>query len=257
MPRNSFTILGSSAGLPQADRATSGYLLTVNRRHTLIDCGGGICSSYRRRGFDPRDVDRIIITHTHADHCCELPLFLQMMHLLEREEPVDIYLPEEFVEPFRTIQAAMYIPPEKLNFEPRLHGYGDRFTLDGDGFTLVAHQNNHLAHNADLFDRLGWPNRCQSHSIVINVGGKRLLYSGDIKGLDDILPYIDGCEYVITETTHVDMDPFLTFAQKADVGRFVITHLDDDDNVQQINAAFRKAGLDNFVCAVDGMELPL
>ncbi len=254
---NRFTILGSSAGLAQADRATSGYLLTVNSRHTLIDCGGSICSSFRRRGFDPREVDRIIISHTHPDHCCELPLFLQMMHLCEREEPVEIYLPEEFVEPFRAMQAAMYIPPEKLNYEPRLIGYGDGFTLGADDFTLVAHQNNHLRHNLDLFDRLGWPNRCQSHSFVISVGEKRLLYSGDIKGLDDIRPYIDGCEYVVTETTHIDMDPFLTYAQTVDVGRFVITHLADDDNVRLINAAFRKAGLDNFVCAVDGMELPL
>mgnify|MGYP000947035963 CR=1 FL=1 len=257
MPRTRFTILGSSAGLPQADRATSGYLLTVGGRHLLVDCGGGICSSFRRRGFNPRDVDRIIISHTHPDHCCELPLFLQMMYLMKRADPVDIYLPEEFVEPFRALQAAMYIPPEKLSFEPRLHGYGDGFTLDTDRFTLVAHANNHLAHNTDLFDRLGWPNRGQSHSLVISVGEKHLLYSGDIKGFDDIRHLIDGCEYVITETTHIDMDPFLTFAQHADVGRFIITHLADDDNVMQINAAFRKAGLDNFVCAVDGMELPL
>jgi len=151
----------------------------------------------------------------------------------------------------------MYIPPEKLNYEPRLIGYGDGFALRTDDLTLVAHENNHLKHNVDLFDRLGWPNRAQSHSFTISVGERRLFYSGDIKGLDDIRPYIDGCEYVITETTHIDLELFLTFAQSIDVGRFVITHLDDADNVTRINSAFRKAGVDNFVCAVDGMELPL
>lgn len=255
-PADKLTILGSSAGLPQPDRATSGYLLTVNGRHSLIDCGGGISSSFVRRGFQPEDVDRIFITHTHADHCTELPLFLQMIHLSPRTDPVDLYLPDEFVEPFRTILAAMYIPAEKLHFEPRLHGYSDGFRYDND-FTLIAHANRHLEYNRELFDRLGLPNRMQSHSFEISVGERRLFYSGDLDNFDEIRPYLDGCAYILIEPTHVDLEPLIEFAQTADIGHIVFIHLAGPDQVRELNQTMQKTGLDNYVVAIDGMELPL
>ena len=256
MPIDKFTVLGSSAGTVQPDRACSGYLLTVGQRHTLIDCGGGVASSFRRRGFDPLDVDRIFISHTHPDHCCELPLFLQMIHLERREEPIDVYLPGEFVEPFRMMLAAMYIPPEKLNYEPVIRGYEDGFMYEGE-FVLTAHENGHLKHNLEFFSELGLPNRAQCHSFHIDVGGKRIFYSADIKEFDEIRPHLEGCDYVVMETTHIDLNELIAHAETAAVGRFVITHLSGVDEIREVNLVLQKAGVDNYVCAVDGMELPL
>ncbi|HQL24405.1 MAG TPA: ribonuclease Z, partial [candidate division Zixibacteria bacterium] len=223
-PADKLTILGTSAGMPQPDRAGSGCLLTVNGRHSLLDCGGGICASFLRRGCDPLAVDRVFVTHTHPDHCTELPLFLQMLHLAGRTDPVELFVPDEFVEPLRALLAAMYIPREKLPFEPRLCGYSDGFRYSGD-FTLTARANDHLVHNRELFARLGLPNRMQSHSFDIAVGERRLVYSGDLKAFEEIRPWVDGCACVLIEATHVDLPPLVEFARSAAVGRWIFTHV--------------------------------
>ncbi|MCF6334560.1 MAG: sigma 54-interacting transcriptional regulator [Spirochaetales bacterium] len=90
-----FYVLGSSSGLPSADKATSGYLLKNNDSLTLIDCGGGVTQSFLKRGFNPLNVDRICISHTHSDHVCELSLFLQLIYLHKRKRPLDLFLPEK------------------------------------------------------------------------------------------------------------------------------------------------------------------
>ena len=56
MSQNRMVILGSSSGNPSPTRATSGYILEVDSRLSLIDCGGGVCSSFLRRGFDPLEI---------------------------------------------------------------------------------------------------------------------------------------------------------------------------------------------------------
>jgi len=256
MPADTFTILGSSAGMPQADRASSGYALTVGGRHTIIDCGGGVASSFLRRGLNPHDIDRIIISHTHPDHCCELALFIQMIHLSGRGGEVAVYVPDEFVAPFETYLNAVYLIREKLSFNLHLEGYADRFTLNS-GFMLTAYENSHFKHNAELIERLGLPNRMQCHSILIATGDKRLLYSADIGTFDDIRPLLDGCDYVVMETTHIDLDAFIAYARTGAVGRFVLTHLNGVDDVDRLNSRLQEAGIDNYLTAIDGLELPL
>ena len=114
---DSFYVLGTSSGLPVADKATSGYLLKTDNSLTLIDCGGGVTQSFLKRGFDPLHVDKIIISHTHSDHVCELTLFLQLIYLHKRTNPLDIYLPEEFIEPFQNYLNAVYLLQEKMTFK--------------------------------------------------------------------------------------------------------------------------------------------
>ncbi len=254
--QNRFVILGSSSGAPQPQRCTSGYVLDIDGRLSLVDCGGGVSSSFLRRGLDPLAVDSVFISHCHPDHVCELPLVLQMLYLAGRQQEVTLYLPEEFVGPFRAYLNAVYMIPEKLPFEIHITGYGDGFTVS-DPCRLRAIANNHLQGYADVIAQLGLPNRMQSHCFRIETADRRLLYSADIGGLEDIRVHLDGNDYVVMETTHVDLDAFFVLAPTVNVGEFVITHLGDDESILELNRKARKAGLDNITTAVDGMELRL
>jgi len=255
-PNNKFTILGSSSGVPQANRCTAGYVLQINRHLNLIDCGGGVCSSYLRRGLSPLDVDRIFISHTHPDHVCELPLFIQMIYLAGRSNRLSIYIPDEFVKPFKTHLSAVYLIPEKLPFELDIRGYENGFVFSED-FTLTAIANTHLKGYTDILGKLNLPNKMQSHCFQLEVGLKRLFYSADIGGFDDIKLHLDGNDFVVMETTHIDLDAFFEFAPTVNVGEFIITHLGSDDEVSTLIQRARKAGMDNLTAAVDGLELRL
>ena len=256
MSRNCFTILGSSSGVPQADRGTAAYILRVNDRLSVIDCGGGATSSFLKRGYDPLEIDRVFISHTHSDHVCELPLLVQMIYLAGRQDPLEIYLPEEFVELFKRMLPAMYMIPEKLPFEICLIGYSAGFEYNGD-FKLTAIANSHLEKYREYVERLELPNKMQSYSFHIQAGESSLFYSGDIAEFEDIRPHIDGCRYVVTELTHVDPEQFFASAGSLSVGQFVITHLAGQKELLDLNARATKAGFTNLIAAIDGMELVL
>jgi ribonuclease BN (tRNA processing enzyme) len=262
MTTNSFTILGSSGGMPQPDRACSGYLLEVGKGLTLIDCGGGVSSSFLRCGFEPLGVDRIFISHTHPDHCCELPLFIQMIYLAGRKEPLEVYVPEEFVEPLGAWLRAVYVIPGKLPFDLRLHGYTGGFVFS-DGLTLEAIGNKHLAGYAEYIDKLQLSNKMQCHSFRIEIPTSSdrdtwtIFYSSDIGSFDDISSHLNGVDYAVMELTHVDLEKFFELAPSHAVGKFIISHLGDAETAAQLAQMAKKAGLDNLRLAHDGMVLPL
>ena len=256
MTNPTFTILGSSSGMPQADRACAGYLLSIDNDLTLIECGGGVTSSFLRCRFDPLSVDRVFISHTHPDHCCELPLFIQMIYLSGRKDPLDIYLPDEFVEPFGAYLRAVYLIREKLPFELNLHGYTDGFVYE-DRFRLRAIGNKHLKGYADFIEQLKLPNQMQCHSLRIDIGDKSLFYSADIGSFDDIRSHLDSVDIAVLELTHVDLDQFFDFAASSKVGRFVISHLGDPTENARLAMLSDKAGLDNLTFAHDGMTVEL
>ncbi|MCK4631867.1 MAG: ribonuclease Z, partial [candidate division Zixibacteria bacterium] len=228
--KNEFIVLGSSSGFPQADRATAGYVLKAGESLSLIDCGGGVTSSFLKRGLDPLAVKRILVSHSHPDHCCELPLFIQLIYLSGREEPLDLYLPSEFVEPFRAYMNATYLIAEKLPFEVRFVGYEDDFSFEDD-ISVKAVANNHLKGYADLIEKLNLPNEMQCYSLRIEVGDQTIFYSADIGTFDDIKNHLDGHSLVVLESTHVDLDQFFEFAQEISVGRYLISHLGSADEI--------------------------
>jgi ribonuclease BN (tRNA processing enzyme) len=254
--KNAFIVLGSSSGFPQADRATAGYVLKVGESLSLIDCGGSVTSSFLKRGFDPLAVKRIIVSHSHPDHCCELPLFIQLIYLSGRKEPLDIYLPSEFVKPFRAYMNATYLIAEKLPFEVRLVGCKDGFGFEDDiSVTLVA--NKHLQGYSDLLEKLDLPNEMQCHSFRIEIGKQTIFYSADIGALDDIKNHLDGHSLVVLESTHIDLEQFFEFAQTITVGCYLISHLGSADEIGQIRVLSEKYGLGNLLIAEDGMTIEL
>ena len=61
----------------------SQFLLTTERARVVIDCGlfqGSPAESERSRvplAYDPADVDAVLVTHCHLDHCGLLPVVVR------------------------------------------------------------------------------------------------------------------------------------------------------------------------------------
>lgn len=64
-------VLGASGTHPGAGRACSGYLVRTPSTNLVLDMGNGSTTRlYEHVG--PEDVDAIVISHPHADHCVDL-----------------------------------------------------------------------------------------------------------------------------------------------------------------------------------------
>jgi metallo-beta-lactamase family protein len=61
----------------------SQFLLETGQARVLVDCGmfqGGARNAIRNRvplGYEPRDIDAILLTHAHLDHCGLIPLVVR------------------------------------------------------------------------------------------------------------------------------------------------------------------------------------
>lgn len=254
--QNSFTFLGSSAGVPQANRSTTSHVLKIGDSLNIIDCGGSFCQNFLRKGFDPLEIDRVFITHSHPDHVTELPLLIQMIKLLKRGRPVEFFLPEEFAGPFLEYLPAMYLFRDRFPFEMRVVSIGDNPVADGS-FRLQAQRNNHLEKNVSVARERGYPNLGQSFSLDITVGTKTLFHSADIGSYDDVKEQIDHHDYVTMESAHIDVGSSFNHARLLDVGTFVITHIVSDEEADSIWEEAKARGIANLVLATDGLELEL
>ncbi|MDT4924242.1 MAG: hypothetical protein QOG01_1955, partial [Pseudonocardiales bacterium] len=65
------TVLGCSGSVPGPDSAASGYLIEAEGYRLLLDLGHGAFGALQRY-VQPTDVDAIVISHLHPDHCIDL-----------------------------------------------------------------------------------------------------------------------------------------------------------------------------------------
>lgn len=92
-------MLGSGTPNAEAERVSSGLAIAVDGRPYLVDCGHGIVQRIVQAQADglitwtTTDLDRLFVTHLHADHTVGLPDLLYTPWIHGRERPLQAYGP--------------------------------------------------------------------------------------------------------------------------------------------------------------------
>ena len=66
-------LLGTGTPAPMTHRAGSGYLVQIGDEILLIDCGPGVGRRLLDAGINPAQINHLLLTHLHYDHCVDLP----------------------------------------------------------------------------------------------------------------------------------------------------------------------------------------
>ncbi|MBN2280415.1 MAG: ribonuclease Z [Candidatus Marinimicrobia bacterium] len=70
------TILGSGTHIPVKHRSNPAYILDINGKTILIDCGSGALRQLVKANRTIWEIDKIFLSHLHIDHTIDLvPLF--------------------------------------------------------------------------------------------------------------------------------------------------------------------------------------
>ncbi|MBI4009589.1 MAG: ribonuclease Z [Candidatus Aenigmarchaeota archaeon] len=91
------TFLGTVSGIPSKDRNHSAIILEYygEEKDTLLfDCGEGTQKQLLLAGINFMDIDKIFISHWHADHFAGLIPLIQTMNLEKRKKELKIFAPE-------------------------------------------------------------------------------------------------------------------------------------------------------------------
>lgn len=91
------TFLGTVSGIPSIDRNHPAIILeyySETKDTLLFDCGEGTQKQLMKSGISFMDIDRIFISHWHADHFAGLIALIQTMNLEKRKKELKIFGPE-------------------------------------------------------------------------------------------------------------------------------------------------------------------
>ena len=257
------TFLGTCAGTePMPDRKHTSFAIEYNGKVYWFDAGAGCSYTAHLLGIDLLSVRAIFISHTHMDHVGGLANLLWDIRKLNGREK----------DPARRIsdrRIDLFIPDLQVwqGVRQLLHGTEGQFAIDfdlaatdyadgaifGDGdFQVRALHNRHLGVPAT---GEAW----KSYSFGIEIAGKRIVFSGDIKDVAELEPLLQDCDLLLVETGHHKVEDLCTYAREQPVKRLGFLHHGRAilaDPAGQERKARHIFGDDVFLAA-DGMRIDL
>ncbi len=133
-------LLGTSGMMPLPYRFLTSLMVRYNGTGILIDCGEGTQIAMKKKGWSPKPIDILLITHYHADHISGLPGLLLTMGNAERTEPLLIVGPKGLE---RVVNCLRIIAPE-LPFDIKLYELSEHEErLRFNGFHIDAFKVYH------------------------------------------------------------------------------------------------------------------
>ena len=91
-------VLGTSGMQPLPGRFLTSAMVRRNGELFLFDCGEGTQVSLKMLNLHWKRINRIFISHMHADHVTGLPGLMMLSSQVDRDEPLYIYGPERLKE---------------------------------------------------------------------------------------------------------------------------------------------------------------
>ncbi len=128
-------VLGTSGMQPLPGRFLTSAMVRRNGELLLFDCGEGTQVSLKMLNLHWKRINRIFISHMHADHVTGLPGLLMLSSQVDREEPLYIYGPEKLKD---YIDANRRLLDMYINYEIRFVQTEPGIILDTEEYTVEA-----------------------------------------------------------------------------------------------------------------------
>jgi ribonuclease BN (tRNA processing enzyme) len=212
------TFLGSSHGVPAADRYCSSLMVEVNGSVYIIDTGAPLIDCLLRHGKLPKDVKAILYTHAHSDHVSGIFQYLDLLQWYYREDSVDIYMTEQRV--LGGIQAYLnamfgHYCEERIRFSV----VPSDFVFDDGSLKVTYIPTKHILKG-----------ELPSYAMLLEADGKKVLVTGDLSqnlGESDFPAVAAEIETdaVICEMAHFGVSKVQPYLETCKTKQFWFTHV--------------------------------
>lgn len=195
-------IFGSCSGTePHPGRRYTAWALEKDEGEILwFDAGGGCAATAYEMGLNPLRIGAIFLSHPHLDHTAGLPELFQTIvkerWLRRQSAPHRLRFYASVREVLRG--ALLLVGEDAANGESALEV--TEFPLAAGELYCDADLSVEALPNAHMPPRNNVP---RSWSFRICCGKCRIVYTGDIRSLDEIAPWLaEGCDLLMLETGH-------------------------------------------------------
>jgi phosphoribosyl 1,2-cyclic phosphate phosphodiesterase len=224
---------------PRNRRSRAAALVDCGAERILIDCGPDLREQLNAAGVG--EVDRVIITHDHADHLHGIDDLRQIAH--NRGDQVPVHARPELIERIDERFRYLFHGNALYPAVARLEAITDEWWL---GSVRVRFCDQPHGRITSLGLRFEEGERSIAYAIDFHTMSDDMtsLYSG-------VGTWIADCLRRRPHPTHAHLDAVLGWARELGVGQLVLSHMDNSMDVQQLARELP----DWAAPAFDGMEL--
>ncbi len=254
------TFIGTSSGKASLNRFHSSLLFSFNKYNLLVDAGDGISRALLSRGVDFHSLNGILFTHLHPDHFSGLPALIVQMKMMNRNEPLDIFIHESLKTVVEEFLLRSYLLPERMGFEICFQTFRDdeRFNMTEE-FSFLARKNSHLVKLKNYKVKYLSLN-LYSASFLFEEENKKVIYTSDIGSEEDLSLFKEVVpDILICEVTHIPLSTIIERVIKLDPDKVYLTHYSDNDisKISEILANLPKSLIGKVEIAEDGLFLEI
>ena len=222
----SLTVLGSGTMVPDSKHNPAGFLLEINRKKILLDCGFGVIRHLVDFGYQLLDIDYLFISHFHCDHCGDAFNLINSRYVQEnyekksRQRRLTIWGPKTIEQRFEKWRQLFWLEPKEFPLLKFIEG-PKNFTTDNLKIELFP------VKHVPWFDSVG---------ISIKYKDYKIVYPGDIgseQNLQQLINYASQADIFICEaaatqdenTSHFSLNKLETVSQIAKIRQTLIVHV--------------------------------
>lgn len=210
------TFLGTSHGVPAADRYCSCMMIESGHSIYLIDAGAPVIDLFLRNGKSVSDLRAVFTTHVHTDHTNGIFPLVNLMNWWYKDSEADFYMTEQpLIDAWKNLNLALgsALSEERIRF----HVVEELDVYEDENIKVQYIPTQHMAPRP-------------SYAILVTEGDRRVLFSGDFSnrlkkqdvpailaeepfdafvcemahfGVEDLKPYLEICKAKCVYFTHV------------------------------------------------------
>ena len=257
--------LGTSSAVPTKKRNLPAHLINFEGERILFDCGENIQKTLMQEKLGIMKINKIFISHWHADHFSGLLGLIQTMEMEGRNRPLYIYGPKGTEENTDRILDTGYF---KRNYDIFVQDLEPGEVIVGDQYEIkpfpVEHgvpaygykfqENKQKKANKKKMEELGlesspkigklkqgesieWKGETiESEEVIEEVPGRKMVYAGDTAKCQNTIENSRNADLLVHEATchhemidqrryHTSAKQAAEIAKQANVEKLVLTHI--------------------------------
>ena len=217
--------LGTLSGTePFPDMHHCSWVLEINGVNYWFDAGENCVHRAHTSGINVMNTVALFVSHPHLDHIGGMANLLSCIEKFEsrykqtlvRDNTLQVFFPDlNVLDAVKTVACGNTVHALAHNIEE--HSITDGLLFKDENVSVTALHNTHLKEDGSR----GW----HSYSFLIETDGKKIVFSGDVGKPCELEPLIkNGCDMLIMETGHHDVEEVYNYAISHKVSHLRLTH---------------------------------